>query len=341
MEAPPTFESKGIDLKIEITKDEVYDLSLKNSSNSLLININKENCFPKLEYFKEFSLKELSQNSKFFKVFDDINTVIEGLKETFENKKPQIQKEKEFIRLIIKPTLLALGESNLIIPIKKPDDKSIIAELCNVVNNQGKEIESLKKTLNILVEKVEKLEQNQYKRKLKAMNTLLGDIIKTEEQYNLICDWINREKNFNFKLLYKASTDGDTKNIFHKKCDNQGPTVSIIESKDGHIFGGYASQSWDKNTHFISDVNSFLFNINAKRKYPGSNNSGIKNGYICNFGCQKWEELYLYDQFLSSGPRDGCYNGGDGYNLQNYEISGGKGSYSVKEVEVYKVEEYI
>ena len=341
MEAPPTFESKGIDLKIEITQDEVYDLSLKNSSNSLLININKENCFPKLEYFKEFSLKELSQNSKFFKVFDDINSAIEGLKETFENKKPQIQKEKEFIRLIIKPTLLALGESNLIIPIKKPDDKSIIAELCNVVNNQGKEIESLKKTLNILVEKVEKLEQNQYKRKLKAMNTLLGDIIKTEEQYNLICDWINREKNFNFKLLYKASTDGDTKNIFHNKCDNQGPTVSIIESNDGHIFGGYASQSWDKNTHFISDVNSFLFNINAKRKYPGSNNSGIKNGYICNFGCQKWEELYLYDQFLSSGPRDGCYNGGDGYNLQNYEISGGKGSYSVKEVEVYKVEEYI
>ena len=61
------------------------------------------------------------------------------------------------------------------------------------------------------------------------------------------------------KLLYKASTDGDTKNIFHNKCDNQGPTVSIIGSKDGHIFGGYASQSWDKNTHFISDVNSFLF----------------------------------------------------------------------------------
>ncbi len=50
MEAPPTFESKGIDLKIEINKDEVYDLSLKNSFNSLLININKENCFPKLVY---------------------------------------------------------------------------------------------------------------------------------------------------------------------------------------------------------------------------------------------------------------------------------------------------
>ena len=157
MEAPPTFESRGIDLKIEINKDEVYDLSLKNSFNSLLININKENCFPKLEYFKEFSLKELSQNSKFFKVFDDINTVIEGLKETFENKKPQIEKEKEFIKLIIKPTLLALGESNLIIPIKKPDDKSIIAELCNVVNNQGKEIESLKKNVKYISGKSRKI----------------------------------------------------------------------------------------------------------------------------------------------------------------------------------------
>ena len=234
---------------------------------------------------------------------------------------------------------MALGETNLIIPKKKSDDKSIINDLCNIVNKQGKEIESLKNKLNILEEKIKKLEENQNIKKIRNLNSLIGDIIKTEEQNNLICAWINRTKNFKFKLLYKATIDGDTKNIFHNKCDNQGPTISIIESKDGQIFGGYASESWDKNKRFISDPNSFLFNVNIKKKFPGSNNQGLKSGFICNFGDQNWEELYLYDRFLSNGPRDGCYNGGTGYYLQNYEISGGKGSFSVEELEVYKVEE--
>lgn len=326
-------------MKVEINKDEIYDLSISNSTNSLLINISKEKSFPKLEYSKDFSLKDLVQNSKFFRAFDDIKGVIEALKETFETKKPKLKEEKEYIKLIIIPTLIALGESNLIIPKKKSDEKSIINDLCNVVNKQGKEIESLKNKINILEEKVKKLEENQNARKLRNSYILIGDIIKTEEQNNFICYLINRDKNFRFKLLYKATLDGDTKNIFHSKCDNQGSTISIIESKDGQIFGGYASKSWDKNQHFISDPNSFLFNVNIKRKFPGSNNSGIRSGYICNFGGNTYEELYLYDRFLSNGPRDGNYNGGTGYNLQNFEISGGKNSYSVKEVEVYKVEE--
>ena len=160
MEAPLVSENQNLNLKIEIDKDKIYDLIINNSSNSLLINISKENSFPKLEYSKNFSLSDLAQNSKFFKVFDDIKSVIEALKETFETKKPKLQEEKEYIKLIIVPTLLVLGESTLIIPKKKSDDKSIINELCNVVNKQGKEIETLKKRINILEEKVKKLEEN-------------------------------------------------------------------------------------------------------------------------------------------------------------------------------------
>ena len=203
-------------------------------------------------------------------------------------------------------------------------------------------IETLKKRINILEEKVKKFEENQNQnvRKIRKSNTLIGDIIKTEEQYNLVCDWINRDKNFKFKLLYKATMDGDTKNIFHNKCDNQGPTVSIIESKDGQIFGGYASKSWDRNQKFISDPNSFLFNVNIKRKFPGTNNPGLKSGYICNFGDNRREELYLYDRFLSKGPVDGSYNGGTGYNLKNYDISGGKAKIQPKNWKFIKLRRF-
>ena len=45
------------------------------------------------------------------------------------------------------------------------------------------------------------MENNIVVRRLRNTNSLIGDIIKTNEQFNLICDWIDRDKNFKFKLL--------------------------------------------------------------------------------------------------------------------------------------------
>ena len=61
---------------------------------------------------------------------------------------------------------MVLGESNLIIPKKKSDDKSIVSELCNIVNKQGKEIETLKNQLKLMEERIKKLEENPSVRKL-------------------------------------------------------------------------------------------------------------------------------------------------------------------------------
>lgn len=330
--------SQSFDFKIEVNESEIYCINISNSSNSLLINITKENCFPKIEYSKDFSLKELYQNSKFFKVFDDSKSIIEALKETFDSKKPRIEEENECIKLTIIPTFLALGESNLIIPKKNKDDKSIISELCNIVNKQGKEIESLKHKLTQLEEKFKKYEENPNIRKIKNANNIIGDIIKTEEQFNLICDWINREKSLKFKLLYKGTLDGDTYDVFHNKCDNQGANISIILSEDEEIFGGYTSKSWDKNNSYdIPDPNSFLFNINKRKKYVVSNDRGLMSSkYICDFGGNNFHELWLANNYLSN--KSNCDNG-IGYNFKNYEISGGKSTFLVKELEVYKVEE--
>jgi len=263
------------------------------------------------------------------------------LKELFESKKPKISEEKEYIKLTIVPNLLALGESDLIIPRKKTDDKKVINDLCDLVNSQGKEINILKKKIKILEEKIDvlekKIENDISIRRIKNENTLIGDIIKTNEHMNLICDWIDREKPFKFKLLYKGTTDGDTNDIFHKRCDNKGPTISIIESTDGQIFGGYASKSWDKNNKSdIPDPNSFLFNVNNKRKYSVINNKGLMAGYICDFGGSNFHELWINDNFLSNGGH--CDNG-KGYNFTKYELTGGKSSFSIKELEIYKVDE--
>ena len=334
MDAPLPQNNLTLNIKSE-ENNKLYKLNIFNSSNSLFLNITIENNFPKIEYEKNFTIKELSEKGKFFKIFEDIPSIISTLKETFENKKPIIKENKEYIQLTIVPTLLSLGEINLIIPKKQLNDKDIINDLCNIINKQEKEIENLKIKISSLEGKIKFFEEIPIIKRFKNKNNLIGDIIKTNAQFNIICDWINNEKSFKFKLLYKGTTDGDTIEEFHNKCDNQYPTISIIESTDGQIFGGYTTKSWDKNNlKDIPDPDSFLFNLNNIKKYPVSNDKGLMADYICDFGGKNFHELWVNNQYFSN---NGCCDNGKGYNFKNYELSGGKSSFKIKELEIYKV----
>jgi len=329
MEAPKPRERINFELENEKKK---YNLTIENASNSLLINISENGNIFNKEYSKDFTLSDLIKlpNGKFFKLFDDISGVIVSLKEIFQTKKPLIKEQNEQIELKIIPILTAMGETTLIIPIKKADDKAIINNLCEIVK-------TLQSRIDTLEEKMKKFEESNFYKRYTNSRNLIGDIIKNEEQYNLICDWIDKNKNYKFQLLYKGTLDGDTKEIFHKKCDNQGPNISIIQSTDEQIFGGYTSKSWNiNNKNDVPDAESFLFNINNKRKYFVSNNRGLfkEDGYICDFGGDNFHELWIQDNYFSKGGN--CDNG-KGYNFKNYELSGGKNNFSIKEIEVYKV----
>jgi hypothetical protein len=45
-------------------------------------------------------------------------------------------------------------------------------------------------------------------------------------------------------LIYKAKKHGFKINDFHSRCDNKGPTISVIKSEHGKTFGGYTNLSW-------------------------------------------------------------------------------------------------
>ena len=54
-----------------------------------------------------------------------------------------------------------------------------------------------------------------------------------------------------WELCWRASVNGWASTQFHKLCDGQGPTVTIIKVNK-YIFGGYTSVSWDgKQFHFV------------------------------------------------------------------------------------------
>lgn len=62
--------------------------------------------------------------------------------------------------------------------------------------------------------------------------------------------WIGTlHRGFHLELLYRGSRDGFKNKTFHEKCDNKGPTVTVLETLDNkgarNIVGGYLDKSWN------------------------------------------------------------------------------------------------
>lgn len=72
-----------------------------------------------------------------------------------------------------------------------------------------------------------------------------------------------------FKLLHRASQHLFSADMFHLNCDNKGPSLVIIKSNFGNIFGGYSSKGWRStmNKTWIKDENAFLYLIESKDYY--------------------------------------------------------------------------
>ena len=72
---------------------------------------------------------------------------------------------------------------------------------------------------------------------------LPGTQIVNEQYDNYLKKWVG---DYDWRLIYRASEHGYTARSFHNYCDNRGPTLIIIKSSGGWIFGGYTTQSWEK-----------------------------------------------------------------------------------------------
>ena len=58
---------------------------------------------------------------------------------------------------------------------------------------------------------------------------------------NILREWVG---DYNWRLIYRASEHGYSAKSFHECCDDKGPTLVVIKSSGGWIFGGYTTKSW-------------------------------------------------------------------------------------------------
>ncbi|CAF1319161.1 unnamed protein product [Didymodactylos carnosus] len=72
-------------------------------------------------------------------------------------------------------------------------------------------------------------------------------------------------------LIYKATRHGFSATDFHRQCDEQGPTMTIIQSnEEGYLFGGYTAVPWTSQTHSRKDTTAFLFSLTNPQHHPST-----------------------------------------------------------------------
>ncbi|KAI4898406.1 hypothetical protein NFI96_005005 [Prochilodus magdalenae] len=81
------------------------------------------------------------------------------------------------------------------------------------------------------------------------------------EQEKKLCSMFSSRR---LSLLFKASVHGYTADAFHRKCDRQGPTVTVAYNNSGYIFGAYTSRDYAQTNQNIADEKAFLFSFNEK-----------------------------------------------------------------------------
>ena len=172
-------------------------------------------------------------------------------------------------------------------------------------------------------------------------NRIVGiekNIIKNPNELEEISTRIQKilnKKNVKYKLLYKASADGDTSTKFHEKCDNVTNTLILIKASGDKRFGGFTTRSWEGDNVNKVDNDCFIFSIDKMKIYEIIKG---KNAIKCDpdLGPVFINQIKLLDKCFTQG---GTTNkkGKTFRTLEDFEITGGAEKFGVREVEVYQV----
>ena len=75
-------------------------------------------------------------------------------------------------------------------------------------------------------------------------------ILRDEHCEQVLRGWLPTDLEGEWRLLFRASRDGFASQTFHSKCDNKGPTITVVKSGP-YIFGGYTEKSWKSKNFWV------------------------------------------------------------------------------------------
>jgi len=184
----------------------------------------------------------------------------------------------------------------------------------------------------------------------KSRSTLFGKTTLLNSRLGLILlQWVPKTDKKKWILCYSGLKNGFISTAFHKAADNKGPSLVIIQSSNGNIFGGYNPQPWSSSAGYNNDNTSFLFTLVNKEGMPPTKFSKLsgKNGCYSNSGNGPvFGEGY--DLFISSNSNkntNSYTNLGLSYSTTiqdktlKQKLLPGSYYFTVKEIEVFILEQ--
>lgn len=92
---------------------------------------------------------------------------------------------------------------------------------------------------------------------VESLNSSILNCAQTKE----LIDLLGFPSTTKWKLLYSGQRDGYRANDFHTRCDSKSPTLTIIKSEYGNIFGGYTEIPWFQGDFGKKDDKLFIFSL--------------------------------------------------------------------------------
>jgi hypothetical protein len=145
------------------------------------------------------------------------------------------------------------------------------------------------------------------------LNIFPGSILLTGEYEDKLIEFIGNDipPQQTWRLIYRASEHGFDAADFHRCCDSSAPTVCVIQTDFGNIFGGFTTIPWSSATLRAdqADPSAFLFSLKNTLNIPPTKFPVAKEYQQCaishnptcgpNFGSPKNEgsDLCLRNKF--------------------------------------------
>ena len=327
-------------IEFEVNKDK-YKLSIKNNSNQITFKL--DDLSSSKEYSLEKTFENLQEMNRYFLYFQDPSDLCINLIKQVKKNNITVSKDSNSCNLIIKNPIT---DEEFFLTMESPKTQSssnqILQEISSSsspeISNLIKKVEDLEKRMQDLESKIgdgknigalTSLDENDDGEKVFNSN-----IIKQKEE-KVIKSWFNT-KILSAELIYDTTTDGDSLDDFRNKCYGQFPTLILIRTDMGFLFGGYATTAWKENGP-ISDYNSFVFSFNPDKKY------NVTMPRFALYGCNTQEKILFQFGSLCFRIENNCTKSGNnvirgsGYEKGLIDLIKGDHKFRVSRLEVFKI----
>jgi len=138
-------------------------------------------------------------------------------------------------------------------------------------------------------------------------------------------------------VLYVASMDGDDISDLRRACGKQTPTLIVLKSTDGTVFGAYTDASyWLSGANWQGSSTTFLFRLRPSFEQYGIVRAKQFGFLITDGKLYFGQDLLFYDHFMSNS-RSTISGKSHTYDMNDFELNDGNLNFQVKEFIALKV----